>query len=1187
MCLRVKKAILNFLTVGCWNIESIYENINSVKISKLEQPFFLELLNKHDLFCIQETHVSENEFIPKPEGFEVVPHCRKISDNNRYFGGILVYIRSNIRAGMKINRKLDEDALEITLCKKFFGLPKDMKIFFTYASPINSPHTKNKPENVFDIIERKFVKENENCLILGDLNGRTKNEDDFVIDQDDRHSPINEIPLYTRDKPIISRKNMDSHPVDENGKMILSLCKSASLRILNGRTHGDINGKFTRYPSNTRNDPSTIDYALCSEDVIGDVRSFSVLPFSGLSDHCCISVNLNVNVREIEDTSLSNPEKTPYRQPLTLSDGTGRPKPRLLAKKNTVKFDKEKEPLYVQALKDDPNIAVLGYAVSQPNQSQESIDNIVTQVNGIIHGAARKATFVKKVKVSPPKAKRTPTGWYNKECKASQRILRNTSKKLSANPFDKNARSNFVKARNRYKTLCRKTESAARQSLMSKLVELGKNDPKTFWDTIKRMNEWGKTKNDPSNDIDTSQWIDYFTRLLNDKKETILPAVTPVPTFEPTLDSRIKIEELRRALGNLKYGKSCALDDILGEYLKIFGENFEYILLRIMNMIFIEKIYPTQWTQNFLRPIYKKGSSSDPDNYRGLAIGSAFAKLFSFILLNRLTEFISIKNLISPNQIGFMKKMGTSDHVFLLQTIVEKVVKKNKKKLYVVFIDFKKAYDTVNRNRLFNKLRKLGINGTFMQNIEAMYKRTEYCIKLKGGHTPPITSNLGLKQGCPLSPMLFNLYIDDIKEIYDDLCEPVALQSTKLNHFLYADDLVIISLSKEGLQRCLDKTHLYAETNLITISVKKSKSMIFNTSGKFLRDTFHIGHQNIEPVQEFCYLGIDFKCSGTVKHAANILNEKGNKALRPLLNVIARFKIPVKTALRLFHTYISPIITYNTENLSQFSDNDIKKYHANFIFESITKSKTDTTHRKLLKYCMGVSKSCPNLAIYGDTGEIPLSLKCVRLTLNYWHRITNMGNDTLVKLALLENISLRTNWIMTIEKLLNTLNLTEKIDNPDKFKQATKNSLERQWKTWWKQALDNPELSRLIFYREIKSEYGYEEYLNVTNFHHRKLISKLRCSDHVLEIEKGRHKPANTRKRKEERLCIYCDKNEIEDEKHFLYRCDLYSELRTQYQIWPGETSALFTKENLTETKEFVCKAFTLREEIRQITVPG
>ena len=993
------------------------------------------------------------------------------------------------------------------------------------------------------------------------------------------------MPFYVRDKPANLRKNMDEHPVDEQGKSILNLCKTSSLRILNGRTDGDNLGKYTRYPSNTKDNPSTIDYALCSDTLIDDIRSFSVLPFSGLSDHCCISVNIKINTREPQEnpSSLNQGEPNPDR---SQANRNKKPTAKLSSKKFTVKFDRTKEPLYIQALKEDPNVNILEYIVSQPLQSQDSIDKSISQVNSIILGAARKVKYVKKVKVSPPKTKKSHA-WYTRECKAAQRVLRHNSKKVSDKPFDKNARSNFVKARNRYKTLCRKAESAARKQIVEKLVNLGKSDPKTFWNTIKEMNEWGKTKNDPSDDINVDEWINYFTKLLNDDKNAPLPTRITPPTYEPTLDGKIKIEELRKALGCLKHGKACSLDDILGEYLQIFGENFEYILLRILNSIFIEKLYPTQWTTNFLKPIYKKGNSKDPDNYRGLAIGSAFGKLFSFILLNRLNDFIDIKKLISPNQIGFMKKMGTSDHVFLLQTIVEKVVKKNKRKLYAVFIDFKKAYDTVNRSRLFDKLKRLGINGTFMLNIEAMYRKTEYCIKLKKGHSPPIRSNLGLKQGCPLSPMLFNLYIDDIKEIFDDECKPVTLQNTKINHFLYADDLVILSQTKQGLQRCLDKTYDFAKTNLLTISVKKSKSMIFNSSGKFLRETFHIGKEDIEPVQEFCYLGVDFKCSGTVKHAADVLNEKGNKALRPLMNVIARFNIPARIVIRIFHTYISPIITYNTENLCQFSNNNIKKYKNDYIFEATSRSKIDITHRKLLKYIMGVSRSCPNLALYGDTGEIPLSLKCLRLTLNYWHRVTSKNDDTLVKIALLENISLRSNWIVTIEKLINTLNLADKIGNSEKFKQATQQSLETGWKIWWKKAMEDPELSRLMFYREIKNEYGFEDYLNLANFQQRKLISKLRCSDHALEIEKGRHKPANARKRKDERLCVFCDSGEVEDEKHFLYRCTLYSDIRKLYHIWQGETSTLFSKESLPETKEYISKAFCIREEAKASRTPG
>ena len=90
---------------------------------------------------------------------------------------------------------------------------------------------------------------------------------------------------------------MDKNPIDQQGKKILELCKYSSFRILNGRVRGDTSGKFTRYPLNTRDSPSLIDYALCTPSLMNDIYSFSVLPFTGLSDHCCISTSIMINNR--------------------------------------------------------------------------------------------------------------------------------------------------------------------------------------------------------------------------------------------------------------------------------------------------------------------------------------------------------------------------------------------------------------------------------------------------------------------------------------------------------------------------------------------------------------------------------------------------------------------------------------------------------------------------------------------------------------------------------------------------------------------------------------------------------------------------------------------------------------------------------------------------------------------------
>ena len=126
------RTIVNFLTVGCWNIEGIYEKVNGVYICKLEDHTFQKILNKCDILCLQETHVSQTEIIPRFENFQTIPHCREKSANNRYFGGMLIFIRETIVKGVKIGKHFDLDTFEIKLLRKNFGLKQDLRIFFTY-----------------------------------------------------------------------------------------------------------------------------------------------------------------------------------------------------------------------------------------------------------------------------------------------------------------------------------------------------------------------------------------------------------------------------------------------------------------------------------------------------------------------------------------------------------------------------------------------------------------------------------------------------------------------------------------------------------------------------------------------------------------------------------------------------------------------------------------------------------------------------------------------------------------------------------------------------------------------------------------------------------------------------------------------------------------------------------------------
>ena len=146
--------------------------------------------------------------------------------------------------------------------------------------------------------------------------------------------------------------------------------------------------------------------------------------------------------------------------------------------------------------------------------------------------------------------------------------------------------------------------------------------------------------------------------------------------------------------------------------------------------------------------------------------------------------------------------------------------------------------------------------------------------------------------------------------------------------------------------------------------------MIFNKAGRLINTKFTISGEPLEPVKSFCYLGFEVVPSGIVTYAMNTLNDKAKKALHPLLGAIAKFDLPGKLAIQLFHTYISPISLYGVEILS---DLDIERFDNLSLYKKIEKPNSDIVHRKLLKFVLGVSKTCHNVPIYGETGEVPVS----------------------------------------------------------------------------------------------------------------------------------------------------------------------------------------------------------------------
>ena len=227
------------------------------------------------------------------------------------------------------------------------------------------------------------------------------------------------------------------------------------------------------------------------------------------------------------------------------------------------------------------------------------------------------------------------------------------------------------------------------------------------------MRNWGSETNDPADNIEASKWLHHFKTLFRNEVGSSEPENDSQSCSEEEdnhtclsdLDYRIKEDEIMKAINLLKKNKAPGLDNLTNELIIAGKQSLVKLLRKLFNLIFRTAKYPQRWTLCFLKPVHKKDTLDDPDNYPGIAISSCLSKLSSIILLNRLIEEANKRQLIYVNQIGFQKGKRTTDHIFVPQTLIDKIVKHEKRKLFVAFIDFRKAYDSINRNDLFFKLR--------------------------------------------------------------------------------------------------------------------------------------------------------------------------------------------------------------------------------------------------------------------------------------------------------------------------------------------------------------------------------------------------------------------------------------------------------------------------------------------------
>ena len=196
--------------------------------------------------------------------------------------------------------------------------------------------------------------------------------------------------------------------------------------------------------------------------------------------------------------------------------------------------------------------------------------------------------------------------------------------------------------------------------------------------------------------------------------------------------------------------------------------------------------------------------------------------------------------------------------------------------------------------------------------LNPLYRKT--LVKCRRFLSDPIDITKGVHQGNVLSPMLFNIFINDVGDTFSENDVPV-LHNSKVSHLLYADDLLLLSTTAEGLQHNITKVHNFCKQWGLSINIDKTKIIVFSKSGRTCADRFNfiVGQTNLECVNSYKYLGVEISANGKFLTAEKNLSLKASRALFSIKQSIFDNSIKPSAVLRIFGCLIKPIALYNSE----------------------------------------------------------------------------------------------------------------------------------------------------------------------------------------------------------------------------------------------------------------------------------
>lgn len=1021
-----------------------------------------------------------------------------------------MYFKDTLKDGITIVRNHFDTLIWIKLDATFFRFDKDVYICGAYLWGENSPAYNVVNVDLYDVLESDidFFEGLGSVYTMGDLNSRIGMKSDTIV-----HDNVNcftDFVDYIPDVPL-TRASMDKI-CNNYGSKLLDLCKSTCLRILNGRLGTDYDvGEFT-YVS--PNGASVIDYVLTKECNFGNICKFDIGTLNEWSDHTPVSFSLTCNVITYETTQH---DEIKYRWN---SDS-----------RDTFRSGLIGNLPYFNQLTSDIDL-----------EHRSSINNVINNFTDTIRRVAdplfikcstytTKSSFLDKSLINNKE-------WFDVECTIARNCYLQALRVFNKSKNDAN-REYFCTCKKKYKDLCRRTRRRYELKKISDIEQLRFSKPKQFWKYFK------KRSTNTGNGVPLNDFLNYFSTLggdnlncIHDEAESFCNAHNFNDNMAngcEELDVPITVTEIVFAIKALKAGKAAGSDFLINEY---FIESIDILgshLCDIFNAILSTGYFPDKWTEGVIIPIYKKGDKRNPSNYRGITLVSCLSKLFTSILNKRIEVFCSNNNTISDSQFGFRKGRSTVDAIFILQSIIQQYLNSNSR-LYVLYVDLKRCFDTIYRNALWLKLYKSGIKGKVLRIIKDMYEKVKSCVKHCNTFSEYFEYAVGLRQGEVMSPLLFSLFIEDLElHLQNNIDSGLQIDDIVLILLLFADDMAILGKSPQDLQNSIDLLHTFCTNWGLEVNIDKTKIMVFRKRGRLLENEKWTFNGNpLEVVNNFNYLGIVFNYTGNFSMNQDYITGKALKALNVLWLNCIKVKMKPKILCQVFDAFVGSTLSYGSE-VWGFS-----KYTG-----------IERIHLKFCKRLLNVRCSTSTFGVYGELGRYPLYVTRYIRIIKYWCKLIITDNiilQTVYNQALSDCKRGRTNWVASVKKLLCDYGFAyvfdeQRVDNISFFIGVFRQRIIDSFIQQWYGSLDTSPI--LKSYKLFKLQFQYEIYLDVLPSNLRFYISRLRLSAHSLRIQTGRY--ARNRIPRNERYCTYCNTNDIEDEYHFVCVCPCYINIRQTY----------------------------------------